>query len=64
MGAKNSLPVDTVDGFTPEEVARLEKRFRKLDKDKSETLSIEEFLALPELKENPIVQRVVQVQLQ
>ena len=61
MGAKNSLPMEAVDGFTAEEVSRLEKRFRKLDKDQSETLSVEEFLAMPELKENPIVQRVVQV---
>ena len=61
MGAKNSIPVEAVEGFTPEEVSRLEKRFRKLDKDQSETLSVEEFLAMPELKENPIVQRVVQV---
>merc|ERR1712106_983592 len=60
MGAKNSLPMEAVDGFTAEEVSRLEKRFRKLDKDQSETLSVEEFLAMPELKENPIVQRVVQ----
>jgi len=35
--------------------------FKKLDKDASETLCVEEFLALPELKENPLVQRVVQV---
>ena len=61
MGAKNSLPVEAVEGFTAEEVSRLEKRFKKLDKDQSETLSVEEFLAMPELKENPIVQRVVQV---
>merc|ERR1711872_435560 len=60
MGAKNSLPVEAVEGFTAEEVSRLEKRFKKLDKDQSETLSVEEFLAMPELK-NPIVQRVVQV---
>lgn len=53
--------MEAVDGFTAEEVSRLEKRFRKLDKDQSETLSVEEFLAMPELKENPIVQRVVQV---
>ena len=61
MGGKNSIPIDAVDGFTQEEVARLHKRFRKLDKDASETLCVEEFLALPELKENPLVQRVVQV---
>jgi len=61
MGAKHSLPLEAVEGFSIEEVTRLEKRFRKLDMDKSETLSLEEFLTMPELKENPIVQRVVQV---
>ena len=61
MGGKNSIPIEAVDGFTPDEVARLHKRFRKLDKDSSESLCVEEFLALPELKENPLVQRVVQV---
>merc|ERR1712203_63962 len=61
MGGNNSIPMEAVEGFTLEEVARLHKRFRKLDKDSSDTLCVEEFLALPELKENPLVQRVVQV---
>ena len=61
MGGSQSLPLETVEGFTPEEVARLHKRFRKLDKDSNESLCVEEFLALPELKENPLVQRVVSV---
>merc|ERR1712242_600508 len=61
MGANTSIPMEAVEGFTLEEVARLHKRFRKLDKDSSDTLCVEEFLALPELKENPLVQRVVQV---
>jgi len=61
MGAKNSLPLEAVDGFSCEEVARLEKRFKKLDSDGNNTLSVAEFLQMPELKENPIVQRVVQV---
>ena len=61
MGGSQSLPLEAVEGFTPEEVARLHKRFRKLDKDSNESLCVEEFLALPELKENPLVQRVVSV---
>jgi len=61
MGGNTSIPVEAVEGFTLEEVNRLHKRFRKLDKDSSDTLCVEEFLALPELKENPLVQRVVQV---
>merc|ERR1712107_253276 len=61
MGGKNSIPIEAVEGFTPEEVSRLHKRFRKLDKDSNESLSVEEFLALPELKVNPLVHRVVSV---
>ena len=61
MGNKNTLPVEAVEGFTLEEVNRLHKRFKKLDKDSNDTLCVEEFLALPELKENPLVQRVVQI---
>jgi len=61
MGAKNSLPIEAVDGFSPEEVSRLEKRFRKLDSDGNNALSVAEFLQMPELRDNPIVQRVVQV---
>ena len=51
MGGSQSLPLEAVEGFTPEEVARLHKRFRKLDKDSNESLCVEEFLALPELSD-------------
>ena len=50
-----------VEGFAKEEIARLEKRFQKLDIDKSGSISVGEFLSVPELKENPLVQRVVDV---
>jgi len=46
-------------GFTPEELARLFRRFKKLDVDNSGSLSTEEFLAIPELEHNPLVRRVV-----
>ena len=36
-------------------------RFKKLDLDRSGTLSVGEFLSVPELKENPLVKRVVNV---
>ena len=45
----------------PEEIKRLGKRFRKLDIDNSGTLSIEEFMSLPELQQNPLVQRVIEI---
>ena len=37
------------------------KRFRKLDTDHSGTLSIEEFMSVPELQQNPLVQRVIEI---
>ncbi len=59
MGNGNSLPA--AEGFSPQEISRLEKRFLKLDLDHSGTISVGEFLSVPELKENPLVQRVVDV---
>ena len=50
-----------VEGFSPEEVQRLEKRFRKLDEDRSGSISVGEFVSIPELKENPLVKRIVEV---
>ena len=37
------------------------KRFRKLDVDQSGTLSVEEFMSVPELQQNPLVQRVIEI---
>ena len=59
MGNGTSLP--KVEGFSTEEVSRLEKRFQKLDLDHSGSISVGEFLSVPELKENPLVKRVVDV---
>lgn len=59
MGQGTSLP--EVDGFSKEEISRLEKRFQKLDLDRSGSISVGEFLSVPELKENPLVKRVVDV---
>ena len=63
MGNANSslLPDGVPEGFSRDEVSRLEKRFHKLDLDRSGAISIKEFLSVPELKENPLVQRVVDV---
>jgi len=44
-----------------DEIRRLGKRFRKLDLDKSGALSVEEFMSLPELQQNPLVQRVIEI---
>ena len=53
-----TLVVSIVDA---DEIRRLGKRFRKLDLDGSGTLSVEEFMSLPELQQNPLVQRVIEI---
>ena len=44
-----------------DEIKRLGKRFRKLDLDNSGSLSVDEFMTLPELQQNPLVQRVIDI---
>ena len=44
-----------------DEIKRLGKRFRKLDLDNSGALSVDEFMSLPELQQNPLVQRVIDI---
>lgn len=61
MGQDYSLPADMVTHFDADEIKRLGKRFRKLDTDHSGTLSIEEFMSVPELQQNPLVQRVIEI---
>ncbi|XP_065062675.1 calcineurin subunit B type 1-like [Rhopilema esculentum] len=61
MGNEYSLPADMVTHFDSDEIRRLGKRFRKLDLDGSGTLSVEEFMSLPELQQNPLVQRVIEI---
>jgi len=47
--------------FAAVEIKRLGKRFKKLDLDGSGSLSIEEFMSLPELQQNPLVRRVIDI---
>uniref|UniRef100_A0A1I8IGM3 Calcineurin subunit B type 1 n=1 Tax=Macrostomum lignano TaxID=282301 RepID=A0A1I8IGM3_9PLAT len=47
--------------FDMDELRRLGKRFKKLDIDGSGSLSVEEFMTLPELQQNPLVQRVIDI---
>lgn len=44
-----------------DEIKRLGKRFKKLDLDNSGSLTVEEFMSLPELQQNPLVQRVIDI---
>ncbi|XP_054053466.1 calcineurin subunit B type 1 isoform X3 [Rissa tridactyla] len=50
-----------VDRVDADEIKRLGKRFKKLDLDNSGSLSVEEFMSLPELQQNPLVQRVIDI---
>eukprot|EP00823_Brevimastigomonas_motovehiculus_P002540 TRINITY_DN1547_c0_g3_i1.p1 TRINITY_DN1547_c0_g3~~TRINITY_DN1547_c0_g3_i1.p1 ORF type:complete len:211 (-),score=25.60 TRINITY_DN1547_c0_g3_i1:209-841(-) len=45
--------------FSPTDLKKLFKRFKKLDTDNSGSLSVTEFLAIKELEHNPLVRRVV-----
>eukprot|EP00037_Helgoeca_nana_P014227 m.132580 g.132580 ORF g.132580 m.132580 type:complete len:177 (-) comp22460_c0_seq1:937-1467(-) len=66
MGANTSqLPtmhdLAMTSNFTEDEIRRLGKRFLKLDTDESGKLSKEEFMALPDLGQNPLVERVIAI---
>ncbi|XP_050617478.1 calcineurin subunit B type 2 [Macaca thibetana thibetana] len=61
MGNEASYPAEMCAHFDNDEIKRLGRRFRKLDLDKSGSLSVEEFMSLPELRHNPLVQRVIDV---
>ena len=47
--------------FTQEEIQRLHKRFLKMDTDKSGALDKEEFLRLPQIENNPLANRLIDV---
>ncbi|KAK2491084.1 hypothetical protein MC885_000474 [Smutsia gigantea] len=60
MGNEASYEEEMCSSFY-HEIKRLSKRFKKLDLDGSGTLSMEEFMGLPELWQNPLVQRVFDI---
>jgi len=47
--------------FTEEDLKSLYKKFRSIDKDGNGTLSSDEFLAIPELAANPLLERVISI---
>ena len=47
--------------FSDAEIKRLKRKFKKLDLDKNGAISAIEFMAIPELKNNPIVPRVIEL---
>ncbi|KAI0221132.1 Calcineurin subunit B, partial [Massospora cicadina] len=46
---------------TAEEIARLYKRFTKLDKDGSGAIDKEEFLSIPQIASNPLAARLIAI---
>lgn len=48
-------------GFTHNQIVRLYSRFTRLDKGSKGYLSKEDFLTIPELAINPLVDRITQV---
>lgn len=61
MGAEHSLPMDLVSKFETDEIKRLSRSFKRLDLNQNGSLSVEEFLAIPELQQNPLVRRVIDI---
>ncbi|KAK2120082.1 hypothetical protein P7K49_001468 [Saguinus oedipus] len=61
MGNEASYPAEMCSHFDNDEIKRLGRSFKKLDLDKSGSLSVEEFMSLPELRHNPLVRRVIDV---
>ncbi|KAM6169475.1 calcineurin subunit B type 2 [Rhynchocyon petersi] len=59
MGNEESYPEEMCPHFDQEEIRRLGKSFRKMDLDKSGTLSVDEFLLMPELRNNPLLGRII-----
>ena len=51
MGNEASLQMEMATNFDAEEIKRLGKRFKKLDLDNSGSLSVDEFMSLPELQQ-------------
>jgi len=47
--------------FTPDQVDRLYRRFREIDKDNSATITPDEFFQIPELSLNPLAPRIIEV---
>lgn len=47
--------------FTADEIQRLYKRFMKLDKDQSGSIDKDEFLAIPQIANNPLAQRMIAI---
>ncbi|KAJ1821069.1 Calcineurin subunit B [Coemansia sp. RSA 2599] len=64
MGNASSIALDNLvdsTNFTAEEIERLYKRFSKLDKDNSGTIDKSEFMSIPQLANNPLSARLIDI---
>ncbi|KAJ1940024.1 calcineurin regulatory beta sub-unit [Linderina pennispora] len=64
MGNANSVQLEDLVGstnFTAEEIQRLHKRFSKLDRDNSGTIDKDEFFSIPQLANNPLSSRLIDI---
>eukprot|EP00127_Corallochytrium_limacisporum_P001839 Clim_evm5s87 gene=Clim_evmTU5s87 len=69
MGQSQSLNISQEDidrlvessSFTPTQIKKLYRRFKRLDTNNDRTISTEEFLAIPELAMNPLIPRIIQM---
>ncbi|XP_052830218.1 calcineurin subunit B type 1-like [Octopus bimaculoides] len=57
----NASSSDLCSNFDADEIKRLGKKFRKLDVDKSGSLSVDELSVFPQSQMNPLIQRVIDV---
>lgn len=61
MGNEASYHSEMGTHFDQDEIKRLGRSFKKMDLDKSGSLSVDEFMSLPELQQNPLVGRVIDI---
>jgi len=61
LRAEEVSEMQSVSHFTPKEIKRLYKRFKRLDKDEKGSISTEEFLTIPELSMNPLNRRIIAI---
>lgn len=61
MGNEASYYSEMCNHFDHDEIRRLGRSFKKMDVDKSGSLTVEEFMKLPGLQQNPLVGRVIDI---
>eukprot|EP01111_Echinosteliopsis_oligospora_P013237 TRINITY_DN4694_c0_g1_i1.p1 TRINITY_DN4694_c0_g1~~TRINITY_DN4694_c0_g1_i1.p1 ORF type:complete len:179 (+),score=32.92 TRINITY_DN4694_c0_g1_i1:57-593(+) len=53
--------IESVCNFTPREIRKLYKRFKRLDREEKGSVSTDEFYNIPELSMNPLAPRIISV---